>query len=100
MNKRQIKKRKKLGPFRIGDRVYTAKEIMKVNKAHIGYMNIRLLYPNIKNPKITRPRMRSLINYIYKNRIKYTKRFRFKPRFHEYLDDKAICFYGISSKED
>jgi hypothetical protein len=100
MNKRQMKKRSKPRSFRVGDRVYTAKEIMKVNKAHIGYMNIRLLYPNIKNPKITRPRMRSLINYIYKNRIKYTKRFRFKPRFHEYLDDKAICFYGISSKED
>lgn len=28
MNKRQIKKRKKVGSFRIGDRVYTAKEIM------------------------------------------------------------------------
>lgn len=95
-----MKKRRKLRSFRVGDRVYTAKEITKVNKAHIGYMNIRLLYPNIKNPKITRPRVRSLINYIYKNRIKYTKRFRFKPRFHKYLDDKAICFYGISSKED
>ena len=100
MNKRQIKKRKKVGSFRIGDRVYTVKEIARVNKAHIGYMNMRLLYPNIKNPKITRPRMRSLINYIYKNRIKYIKRFRFEPRFTNKMDDKAICFYGMTSRED
>lgn len=100
MNKRIKKKREKLRVYRVGNRVYTYKGLIMSGKAHIGYRTAILLYRQIKNPKLTRPRLKALVNYVYKNRIKYTKRFRFKPRFHEYLDDKAICFYGISSKED
>jgi len=88
MNKRIRKKRRKLRDMRIGDHIYTRKEIMFINKAHIGYMNMRLLYQQIKNPKLTRPRIMSLINYIYKNRIKYAKIRSFKHlRFARHLNE-------------
>jgi len=82
MNKRIKKKRAKLGDCHIGDHVYTRKEITMINKAYIGYMNVRALYYNIKDPKLTRPRVKSLINYIYKNRMKYYKRI---PSSFKYL---------------
>lgn len=81
MNKRIRKKRRKLRSISVGNHAYTHKEIERINKAHIGYMNIRLLYPKIKKPKLTRPRVRLLINYIYKNRMKYAKSLRFEPPF-------------------
>ena len=88
MNKRIKKKRMKLGDMHIGDHIYTRKEIMMINKAHLGYMNMRLLYPQIEKPKITRPRTKSLINYIYKNRIKYAKTRSFKHlRFARHLNE-------------
>ena len=88
MNKRQMKKRRKLRSISVGDRVYTHKEIARVNKAHIRYMSTRFLYPKIKRPKLTRPRVRSLINYIYKAGMKYDKLF--EPQFFDDLDDKVI----------
>ncbi len=92
MNKRIRKKRRKLRSIRVGDHVYTYKEIVMVNKAEIGYMNMRLLYPKIKRLKLTRPRVRLLINYIYKNRMRYAKRLRFEPVFIDdmVIDDKPI----------
>ena len=73
MNKRIKKKRKKLKDYRIGDHIYTHKEIDMINKTNIGYMNAVNLYRKIKESKLTRGRVRALINYIYKNRMKYYK---------------------------
>ena len=73
MNKRIRKKRAKLGDYHIGDHIYTRKEITMINKSHIGYMGVRVLYYKIKEPKLTRPRVKALINHIYKNRMKYYK---------------------------
>lgn len=74
MNKRIRKKRQKLRVYRIGDHVYTHKELVMFGKAHIGYLNAIELYRKIKNPKITRPRMRALVNYVYKNRMEHITR--------------------------
>lgn len=88
MNKRQMKKRRKLRSISVEDRAYTHKEIERINKLHIRYMCTRLLYPKIKRPKLTRPRVRLLINYIYKAGMKYDKLF--EPWFFDDLDDNAI----------
>lgn len=77
MNRRIRKKREKLRSYRVGDHIYTHKEIAMINKAHIGYINARDLYHKIKEPKLTRPRVKSLINHIYKNRMKYAMNLRF-----------------------
>lgn len=87
MNKRIKKKRKKLKDYRIGDHIYTHKEIEMNNKANIGYMNTVNLYRKIKEPKLTRPRVRALINYIYKNRMKY-----YKQDQDQYLSYKHLSF--------
>lgn len=70
MNKRIKKKREKLKSYRVGDHIYTRKEIVMINKANIGYLNTLALCRQIKKPKLTRPRMKALINYIYKNRMR------------------------------
>ena len=69
MNKRIKKKQSRLKPLKIGDNVYTREYIRDLNKACIGNMNILYLYHQIKELKLTRPRVKSLINYIYKNRM-------------------------------
>lgn len=89
MNKRIRKKRRKLRSICVLDRVYTHKEIERVHKLHIGYVSMRILYPKIKNPKLTRPRTRSLINYIYRNGMKYIENFSFELET-EIFDDKPI----------
>lgn len=81
MNKRIKKKRAKLGDYHIGDHVYNRKDIVMINKSNIGRMYVRYLYYTIKEPKLTRPRVKSLINYIYKNRMK-----------HAYLSFKHLRF--------
>ena len=81
MNKRIRKKRAKLGDYHIGDHVYNRKDIVMINKANIGRMYVRYLYYTIKEPKLTRPRVKSLINHIYKNRMK-----------HAYLSFKHLRF--------
>jgi hypothetical protein len=73
MNKRIKKKRMKLRNLRIGDRIYTHKEIAMINKAHIGFLGLVYSYDKIKEPKLSRPRVKALINYIYKNRMKHYK---------------------------
>lgn len=62
MNKRIKKKRSRLKPLKIGDNVYTREYIRDLNKACIGNMNILYLYHQIKELKLTRPRVKSLIN--------------------------------------
>lgn len=69
MNKRIKKKREKLRLHRIGDHVYTHKGLVMFGKVHIGYVNAIELYHKIKNPKLTRPRVKALVNYVYKNRM-------------------------------
>lgn len=81
MNKRIKKKRRKLRVIRVGDHVYTHKEIVMVNKVNIGFMNTLALYQKIKDYKLIRPRVKALINYIYKNRMKCANRLRFEPQF-------------------
>lgn len=71
MNKRIKNKREKLRVYRVGKRVYTHKGLVMFGKARIGYTNAIELYRKIENPKLTRPRVKALINYIYKNRMKY-----------------------------
>lgn len=70
MNKRIKKKREKLRVYRVGNRVYTYKGLVMSGKAHIGYRTAILLYLKIKNPKVTRPRLKGLVNYVYKNHMK------------------------------
>lgn len=70
MNKRIKKKREKLRVYRVGDRVYTHKGLVMFGKARIGYTNAIELYRKIENPKLTRPRVKALINYVYKDRMK------------------------------
>ena len=70
MNKRIKKKRQTLRVYRIGDRVYTHKGLTMFGKAHIGYPNAIAMYQKIKNPKLTRPRVKALVNYVYKDRMK------------------------------
>lgn len=71
MNKRIKKKRARLSPLKIGEHVYSREYIRDINRANIGFMCCVALYQHIKDPKISRPRVRSLINYIYKNRRHY-----------------------------
>ena len=73
MNKRIKKKRAQTSPLKIGDHVYSREYIRDINRANIGFMNCVALYRHIKDPKISRPRIRSLINYIYKNRETHLK---------------------------
>ena len=70
MNKRIKKKREKLRVYRVGNRVYTHKGLVMFGKERIGYTNAIELYHKIENPKLTRPRVKALINYVYKNRMK------------------------------
>lgn len=70
MNKRMKKKREKLRVYRVGNRVYTYKGLVMSGKAHVGYHTAILLYRQIKNPKLTRPRLKALVNYVYKNHVK------------------------------
>ena len=70
MNKRIKKKREKLRVYSAGDRVYTHRGLTMFGKAHIGYANAIELYHKIENPKLTRPRVKALINYVYKDRMK------------------------------
>lgn len=71
MNKRIKKKQMKLKRFKVGDTIYDRKKISEFNKLHIGFMNRRCLYSKMKEiPKRSQPRMRGLMNYIYKNRMR------------------------------
>jgi hypothetical protein len=74
MNKRIKKKQSRLKPLKIGDNVYTREYIRDLNKVCIGHMNVLHLYHQIKEPKLVRPRVKSLINYIYKNRMHIQQR--------------------------
>lgn len=74
MNKRIKKKQSRLKPLKIGDNVYTREYIRALNKTYIGHMNVLCLYHQIKEPKLVRPRVKSLINYIYKNRMHIQQR--------------------------
>jgi hypothetical protein len=87
MNKRQMKKRRKLRSISVGDHTYTHKEIEMVDKLHIRYTSMHLFYPKIKRPKLTRPRVKALINYLYKNKMEYISSLSFEPIFFEDLDD-------------
>lgn len=87
MNKRIKKKREKLRAYHIGDHIYTRKEIVMINRANIGYMNACALYRKIKEPKLTRPRVKALINYIYKNRMKHVMQSFKHLRFARHLDE-------------
>ena len=103
MNKRIKKKRIKLRDLRIGDRVYTHKEIASINKEFIGFLNMSYLYNKIKEPKFTRPRMKSLINYIYKNRMKHYKQnplsYKYKYlRFARHLNEPDTITGGKAMK--
>ena len=100
MNKRIRKKRKKLNDFHLGDHIYTRKEINMINKANIGYMNACTLYHKIKNPKLTRPRVRALINYIYKNRMKYYIQSFKPPRSSRRVTANDIFNYRTSMTSD
>ena len=87
MNKRQMKKRRKLRSITVLDHTYTAKEIEMVDKLHIRYTSMHLFYPKIKRPKLTQPRVKALINYLYKNKMEYISSLSFEPIFFENLDD-------------
>ena len=70
MNKRQMKKRRKLRVYSAGDRAYTHKElVMLFGKARIGYITAFEIYRKIENPKLMRPRVKTLVNYVYKNHM-------------------------------
>lgn len=69
MNKRIKKKQEKLRVYRVGTRVYTYKGLVMSGKAHIGYTNAIELYRKIENPKLTQPRVKALVNYVYKNHM-------------------------------
>lgn len=70
MNKRIKKKRQKLRVYRAGDHAYTHKElVMLFGKARIGYITAFEIYRKIENPKLTRPRVKTLVNYVYKNHM-------------------------------
>lgn len=60
----------KLKPIKVGDTTYDRKRISEVNKLYMGFMNRMCLYSKMKEiPKRSQPRMRGLMNYIYKNRM-------------------------------
>lgn len=91
MNKRIKKKREKLRVYRVGDHVYTHKKLVMFGKARIGYTNAIVLYQKIENPKLTRPRVKALVNYVYKNHMERMARsggmpFRFL-RFARHLNE-------------
>lgn len=86
MNKRIKKKRMKLKRFKVGDTIYDRKRISEFNKLYIGFMNRRCLYSKMKEiPKRSQPRMRGLMNYIYKNRMRLHKTYK-HHRFATSLD--------------
>jgi hypothetical protein len=67
MNKRIKKKRETLRVYRVGNRVYTHKRlVMLFGKARIGYITAFEIYRKIGNPKLIRPRVKTLVNYVYK----------------------------------
>ena len=71
MNKRIKKKQMKLKRFKVGDTIYDRKKVSEFNKLHIGFMNRLCLYSKMKEiPKRSQPRMRGLMNYIYKHRMR------------------------------
>lgn len=64
----------RLKRFKVGDTIYDRKKISEINKLHIGFMNRLCLYSKMKEiPKRSQPRMRGLMNYIYKNRMRLHK---------------------------
>lgn len=70
MNKRIKKKRKTLRVYSAGDHAYTHKElVMLFGKARIGYITAFEIYRKIENPKLTRPRVKTLVNYVYRNHM-------------------------------
>lgn len=79
MNKRMRKKREKLRVYRVGDRVYTHKGLVMFGKERIGYVNAIELYHKIENPKLTRPRVKALVNYVYKHRMERIARSGYLP---------------------
>lgn len=86
MNKRIKKKQMKLKDFKVGDTIYDRKRVSEFNKLHIGFMNRRCLYSKMKEiPKRSQPRMRGLMNYIYKNRMHSYKTYEHR-RFARLLD--------------
>lgn len=86
MNKRIKKKQMRLKCFKVGDTTYDRKRISEFNKLHIGYMNMLYLRSKMKEiPKRSQPRMRGLMNYIYKNRMRLYKTYDHR-RFATSLD--------------
>lgn len=90
MNKRIEKKRAQTSPLKIGEHVYSREYIRDLNKTNIGFINCVALYQHIKDPKISRPRIKSLMNYIYKNRerhylsykhLKFARHLKPKPEY-------------------
>lgn len=63
-----------LKPIKVGGTTYDRKKISEFNKLHMGFMNRLCLYSKMKEiPKRSQPRMRGLMNYIYKNRMRLYK---------------------------
>lgn len=88
MNKRIRKKRAKLADIRIGDHVYTRKEL-KIHHMVIICRGLITLYHQIKNPKIIKPRVKALVNYIYKDRTKKYQHLSYKHlKFARHLEPK------------
>lgn len=91
MNKRIRKKRRKRANIYIGDHMYTREEL-KIHHMVIIARGLITLYSQIKNPKIIKPRVKALVNYIYKDRtrkynhlsykhLKFARHLKPKPEF-------------------
>ncbi len=88
MNKRIRKKRAKRANIYIGDRMYTREEL-KIHHMVIIARGLITLYSQIKNPKIIKPRVKALVNYIYKDRTKKYQHLSYKHlKFARHLKPK------------
>ena len=88
MNKRIRKKRRKRANLYIGDHMYTREEL-KIHHMVIIARGLITLYHQIKNPKIIKPRVKALVNYIYKDRTKKYQHLSYKHlKFARHLEPK------------
>ena len=79
MNKRIKKKRMKLDNRVIGDHVYSVKTLRAYRMFLISRTYTVELYRQIKNPKITRSRIKALVNYLYKHPSKLYLGYKHSP---------------------
>lgn len=88
MNKRIRKKRAKRANLYIGDHMYTREEL-KIHHKVIICRGLITLYHQIKNPKIIKPRVKALVNYIYKDRTRKYQHLSYKHlKFARHLKPK------------